>query len=302
MGIKIEKVSFEGWNNCLKISNGLLEVIVPTEVGIRILGFNVIGKENMIYLNPEEKGLTGGEKYRFYGGHRIWHTPESFERTYSPDNFPIKVKEIENGLILIQDIEPETFMQKELEIIMDPGTAKITVKNRIYNKGLWPVETSVWSVTQFEKKGIHVMPVQKDEFQLPPTWNMSFWSYTNLNDPRLTLNKDYMYLRQDPDYTETPVKIGFRTRAAWAAFSVKGQLIVKKYEFHEDKIYPDNNCAYETYTNEDFIEMETLSPLTNIQPGDFAEQTEYWYLFDNIEVKIDDDYVKQTIQPIVDKL
>jgi len=296
--VKIEKITFEGWKDCLKISNGIMELIAPTEIGVRILGLNIVGKENMIYLTPEDKGTTGGEKYKFYGGHRIWHTPESFERTYSPDNFPVAVKEVANGFVITQNMEPETFLQKEMEITMRPDTASVTVKNRIYNRGLWPVETSVWCVTQFDKEALQVMPIQKDEFTLPPTWNLSLWSYTKLNDHRLTLNEEYMYLKQDPS-EKSPIKIGYRTNSGWAALSVKDQLIIKTYKLQEDKLYPDNNCAYEAYTNEDFIEMETLSPLTAIQPGAYAEQVEDWHLFDNVEVKIDDAYVNNTIKGLV---
>lgn len=302
MSVKTERIAFEGWKDCLKISNGRMEVIAATEIGIRILGVNLVGKENILYLVPEDKGQTGGETHTFYGGHRIWHTPEDFGRTYSPDNAPVTVKEIENGFILTQDIEPETFMQKELELTMCPDTAAVTVKHRIYNKGVWPVETAVWCITQLEKNGVQVMPIQKDDFRLTHTWNMSFWSYTEMNDHRMCFGKDYFYLKQDPDFHRTPLKIGYRSTLPWAAYSTKEQLLVKTYSFDAEKQYPDNNCAFESYVNQHFIEMETLSPLTVIQPGTFAEQTEHWYLFENVEVKADDAYTKEIIQPIIDKL
>ena len=299
MSVKIERVVFEGWKDCLKISNGIMEVIATTEVGPRILGLNLVGRENMLYLIPEDKGQTNGDKYQFYGGHRIWHTPEDFGRTYSLDNSPVKVTEIENGFKLLQEIEPETYMQKELEVIMCPSNAAITVKHRIYNRGVWPVETSVWCITQLEKGGTEVMPIQKNESQLPPTWNMSLWSYTDMSDPRMKLTKDYIYLTQDPAYTVTPLKIGYKCSPGWAAYSVKGQLLVKTYECDNGKLYPDNNCAFESYINEHFIEMETLSPLTMIEQGCFAEQVEQWFLFDNVDVRIDDKYIDEVIKPLV---
>jgi len=302
MSIKIERVPFEGWKSCLKISNNIMELIVGTEMGIRILAVNLVGKENILYLVPADKGLSGGGKHRFYGGHRIWHTPEDFGRTYSQDNDPVAVKEIENGFILTQNIEPETFMQKEIEITMCPDSSAVTVKHRIYNKGVWPVETSVWCITQLEKDGIQVMPIQKNDFRLTHTWNMSFWSYTNMSDHRMTFGKEYFYLKQDPSYDETPLKIGYKSTDSWAAYSTKGQLLIKTYDCEEDKLYPDNNCAFESYVNEHFIEMETLSPLTVIEAGSFAEQTEKWYLLDDIEIKADDNYINSTIKPIIDKL
>ena len=302
MSIKTEHITFEGWKDCLKISNGKMEVIVALEIGIRILGLNLVEKENMLYLVPEDKGKTGGDKHTFYGGHRIWHTPEDFGRTYSPDNAPVKVTEIENGIRLLQNTEPETFLQKELEIIMDENNATITVTHKLHNKGVWPCETSVWCITQLEKNGIQVMPIQKDDFRLTPTWNMSFWSYTNMSDHRMKFGKEYFYLTQDPEYTENPLKIGYRSTSPWAAYSTKGQLLVKTYDFDSEKIYPDNNCSFESYINQHFIEMETLSPITVIQPGSFAEQVEKWYLFDNIEIKADDKYINETIKPLTENV
>ena len=302
MSVTMQRVAFEGWKDCLKISNGKMEVIVATEFGIRILGVNLVGKENLIYLVEDDKGRTNDKEYRFYGGHRIWHTPEDFGRTYSPDNVPVQVTEIENGFVLTQNVEPETFMQKEMELTMCPETAAITVKHRIYNRGVWPVTTSVWCITQLEKGGYQVMPIQKNEFQLTHTWNMSFWSYTEMNDHRMTFGKEYFYLQQDPAFTRTPLKVGYRSTRPWAAYSTKGQMLVKTYDFCDAGMYPDNNCSFESYINEHFIEMETLSPLTEILPGTCKEHVERWYLFDDVEVKPDDAYINEVIVPIVEKL
>ena len=80
-----------GWPHCLRLSNAEVELIIATDIGIRILHFGFIGGKNIFYLSPEDLGKTGGDHWRIYGGHRLWHAPEAIPRTYSPDNEPHQV-------------------------------------------------------------------------------------------------------------------------------------------------------------------------------------------------------------------
>ena len=42
--------------------------------------------------------------------------------------------------------------------------------------------------------------------------------------------------------------------------------------------YPDGGCAFETYTNENMIEVESLSELKTVKAGETAVLTESWSL------------------------
>src|SRR5688572_6636888 len=87
--MEIETISYQGWENCYRLNNGTLEVIVTADVGPRIIHFGFIGGENVFKQFPDDMGQKGGNEYRFYGGHRIWHAPENRPRTYAPDNDPV---------------------------------------------------------------------------------------------------------------------------------------------------------------------------------------------------------------------
>ena len=50
-------------------------------------------------------------------------------------------------------------------------------------------------------------------------------------------------------------------------------------EFGSKKTYPDFGCSFETFTNNDFLEIETLGPLTKVLPGQTVEQVEHWGLY-----------------------
>lgn len=47
--------------------------------------------------------------------------------------------------------------------------------------------------------------------------------------------------------------------------------------------------SYESYTNDVFLEMESLSPLIEVKPGDNIEHIEKWELYDNVPMPADDE-------------
>ena len=70
--------------------------------------------------------------------------PEAQERKF-PARSPVAVAEHDKFIRLTQPVEVPTGTQKELDI---PTTIKgnhISIVNRIYNRGLWPVELAPWA-------------------------------------------------------------------------------------------------------------------------------------------------------------
>lgn len=43
-------------------------------------------------------------------------------------------------------------------------------------------------------------------------------------------------------------------------------------------MYPDGGCSAEIFTNAEMLELETLSPLTELPPEGVLEHTEWWSL------------------------
>jgi hypothetical protein len=50
------------------------------------------------------------------------------------------------------------------------------------------------------------------------------------------------------------------------------------------RTYPDFGCSFETFTNADFLEMETLGPMTKLEPGGSVEHLERWTLRRNVRI------------------
>lgn len=290
--IKVRKTAYRGWDNCVQITNSIVDLIITADVGPRIIRYGFTGEENELCEVRSTLGVTGGDKWRMYGGHRLWHSPEDRTRTYEPDNSPVAWEEIQNGIKTSQDIEPTTGIRKEMEIRLSPEGTAVHILHRLTNAGLWPVELSAWSITAMAPGGKEVVPQTTKNTGLLPNRVMSLWPYARLNDSRVCFGGKYIILRQDPQIRHR-FKFGTSNEEGWAAYFNHNHLFLKSYRHDPDARYPDFGVSYETFTNSYMLEMETLSPLTRLGPSDVVNHEEKWELFDNIpmpdnnEVKIE---------------
>jgi hypothetical protein len=279
----VRKISYRGWNNCIQIANGVVDLIVTADVGPRIIRYGFKGMENEMCEIESDMGLTGGDEWRLYGGHRLWHSPEARPRTYEPDNSPVVWEHIPDGVKTVQEEEPRTHIQKEMQIVLSPEDSKVTIVHRLTNAGAWPVELSVWSITAMATGGKEIVPQECVDTGLLPNRIVVLWPYTKMNDPRLQFGDRYITLEQDPQ-NRGPLKFGISNTRGWAAYFNHGHLFVKYYRHHRNALYPDFGASYETYTNDEMLEMETLSPLTMLKPESHVEHVETWELFDQVPV------------------
>jgi hypothetical protein len=116
MTVRIEKVPYGGWDNCYRICNDEIELIITSDIGPRVIRYGFIGQENVMCEKKEHMGKTGGEEWRIYGGHRLWHSPEHEVRSYFPDNEKVDVQIIPNGIKVSQPVETTTMIKKDIEI------------------------------------------------------------------------------------------------------------------------------------------------------------------------------------------
>lgn len=278
--MSIEKTKYNGWENCYRLANDSIELIVTTDVGPRIVRWGFIGGDNLMTEVPDDKGQTGGTKFRFYGGHRLWHAPEDPVRTYYPDNQPVPFELLENGIHLTQAVEPTTGIQKELEIRLAPDKARVEIIHRLRNAGMWNVRLAVWALTACAAGGTAILPMPPRGLhteQLLPTNTLTLWAYTDMSDPRWTWGKKYILLKQD-ETRPAPQKLGALLPDGWLAYAFKDTLFIKKIPYVANATYPDFGCSAETFTNDEMLELESVGPYTELAPGEVATHREEWRL------------------------
>jgi hypothetical protein len=293
------KIEYRGWPNCRQLANGQVELIATADVGPRIIRFGFVGQPNVFGEIEADIGNVGGDIWRIYGGHRLWHSPEAKPRSYYPDNSPIHAEERDHALILTQDTEPTTGIQKTVEVVLDAHDNHAAVVHRLRNDNLWPVELAAWALTVMAKDGFAIIPQPpylSHEDCVAPSRPIVQWAYTDMSDPRWRWGREYITLRQDPHAT-TPQKIGVANRENWVAYAVNGTLFIKVFAYLAGAAYPDFGCSVEVFTNADFLELETLGPLTKLEPGASLTYVEHWLLYPHVPVQNDDASIAALVSP-----
>ena len=258
------------------LSNDFLELEYLT-ASMRISGLTPKGKQNLFAdLSHMPPVPTPHGDFHFRGGHRLWHSPEAMPRTYAPDTGDLKITALDDGVSLETQTEPGTGIRKRIDIRLGSTSPTVCLTHTLINDGAWTVELAPWAITQFRLGGTVILPLptQKvDEAGLLPNRQLSFWSYASLTDPRLKLQDEYSLFSAQP---APNFKMGYFNSHGWLAYWVDGVLFKKTFASQPDATYPDNNSNAEIFCNEDFVELESLAPLVQLEPGATTVHEEMW--------------------------
>ncbi len=285
--VTIERTAWGGWPNCWRVSNGEAELILTADVGPRVMRYGYCGGRNLFLEIPDQLGGLGEAEFRARGGHRVWSAPEQFPRTYYPDNEAVEVAVQGVTVTATAPVERTTGLRKQLRVRMAAVGSAVTVIHGIENTLAWPIEVSIWALTMMAPGGTGVAgfpPRGTHPEMLAPTHPLVMWAFSDLSDPRWTFTNKHLILRQDPAVA-TPTKLGFFNERTWGAYLLGGELFVKQCDAERGKQYPDLGASFETFANGDTLELETLSPITRLEPGEKVEHVERWSLGRGVEVE-----------------
>ncbi len=275
-----EKIDFNGWPNCIRLYNGEIELIVTTDIGPRIVRLGFIDGQNFFYLAPDQYGKVGGNKWRIYGGHRLWLAPEKMDLSYYPDNDPVRYAADGYSLRLTQAKEATTGIVKEMEIAVSPAKNQVSVLHRLINESTREIEVAPWAISALAGNGRAMIPHEpygEGNDYLLPARCVALWHYTKMNDPRWIWGEKYIQAKHSPSGISEQ-KIGILNKQGWNAYQLNEEVLVKKFNYFPGAVYPDYMSNNEIYINESFLEMETLGPLTKIPPAGRIEHLEHWLL------------------------
>ena len=301
--VRVEKIEYKGWHNSYRVSNGEVELVITGDVGPRVIRFGFVGGQNLFKEFPEQLGGTREEKAQLRVVDRVWKAPEDPVATWAPDNVPIEITTTTTGLIARAPVEPLTNLQKEIEVRMAASGTEVTVFHRITNQSLFSLEYSVWALTMMAPGGIAITgfpPRGRHPANLAATNPLVMWAYTNLSDKRWVFTKKYLALKQDSNNSEAQ-KLGMFNPSTWGAYVLNGEVFLKRAHASSGEAYPDFGCSFETFTNSEFLEIETLGPLTKVPPGKTIEQVEHWSLHRNVRLTdLTDDAIDAAILPLLE--
>ena len=302
----LDRISYRGWKNAYRISNGTVELVVLADVGPRVISYGFVGGDNILHEVPVQAGQTSGTDFRLYGGHRLWVWPE-VERTYFPDNSPVAVSHdshVARFTAPLEGVSPGSNLQKELEIQLSESGSQVTVSHRVTNRDSQPTELALWAPTMMKAGGRAILPLppraamDKDHFQ--SVGSLTLWSFTDFADARWRLGTEFIQLRQQSNPTGRfqEQMTGIFNPAGWGAYFLNGTLFVKRAPVRRGAQYPDFGCNFEVFTNPEFLELESLGPRVQLGAGENTIHTEIWTLFQNVPEGEDDSWIRSTVAPL----
>lgn len=282
--MNVEKIAYGGWPNCYRITNGVVELILTSDVGPRVIRYGFVGGQNLFKEFTEQMGGSGEASWQIRGGHRLWIGPEDARYTYGLDNAPVAVEVTGNKVIATQAAEPETGLQKVMEIELSDG---VRLVHRIFNRNNMALEFAPWAPSVMAQGGVGITgypPRGTHPGMLAPTNPLVMWAYTDWSDPRWIFMKKYLALRQDPK-AKSPQKAGLFNPHTFGAYLLNGELFLKQYRAEPDAVYPEYFCSFQTFTNADFLELETFGPIVKLQPDQGVELIENWSLHKDVRIE-----------------
>jgi hypothetical protein len=314
-GVTVEKVEYKGWKNNLRISNGDAELIVTLDVGPRIISYKLAGGKNVFKEFEDQLGKSGEKDWQIRGGTRLWVGPEDVTRTYFPDNGPVQYDapslkdDAHPGYRFTPGPEKEYGIQKRLEVVLAEKGSAVRIVYHITNTGDKPTDLAAWLPSVMAPGGVEVIPLpphsphpgsvkpETKPSDFAPNQTMILWPYFDFTDKRWSFGSKYITLRQDAK--KGPTKVGFAHRLGWVGYLNAGTLFVKRFDYKDGAAYPDDGCNYETFSNEQFLEMESLGPVVTLKPGEKVELVENWELTKDVEDFTDEAGIDKNVLPKV---
>ena len=271
--------------DCVVLRNRTVELLVTRSVGPRILYLGLRGQANLFAELPDLTLDCPGtaEKFRAYGGHRLWHAPQMPARTHLPDNRPVTVTAITGGLEVVQAVEPQTGIEKSLRIRLAGEGATVVVDHILINRGLWPIATAPWAITELRAGGVGIAPQTQGSDDPDGTWpnrSIALWPFTDIATPHIDWGNCFILV--NATMRTGMLKFGFPNPVGWLAYLVDGSLFVKHAAYDRRADYFDRGSSSQIFCMPGFIELETQGARTVVAPGEATTHREVWRLYEGI--------------------
>lgn len=287
--LAIKEINYKNYGRCVEISNGKIELIVTIDIGPRIISLCTCGGKNLMFNDLERQSYNDvssvygeGKVWYIYGGHRVWISPEEHPLTYYPDNNKVVYAVSDGKAVFRPMVQDVTGYQIELAIKMSETEPSVEIEHVLSNMSSTQKEGAIWGLSVMDQNGVVFMPYAKEDTGLLANRFLSIWPYTDMKDDRLFFDSDFVAIRQNPN-TDKKVKIGMNNTSGRLAYFNHDTLFIKDYEHIPGAIYPDNGVSSEIYTDNRIIEVESLSPLYKIAPGESITHIERWTLMEEIK-------------------
>lgn len=284
--VTVEQVTYRGWKNSYRLSNGRVSVAVVPAIGGRIMEFSLDGRK-ALWENPAELGKTyplAADPWRNYGGYKSWNAPQ--DRWGWPpdphlDRGPARVRVLRDargratGLEVTGQESPRFRLRFTKRLTLDPRTGVLRLEQRMRNTSSRPQTWSLWDVTQVPSSGRVVLEVN-------PSSRFPGGVYYYDEKAKQSGQAARQGRLAVVTWKGQAAKFGFDCDAGWMARLAGPIAYVKRFpRLQRGAAYPDKGSYAQVFTNGrelPYVEMEIAGPLVRLAPGQETTLVEEWEL------------------------
>ena len=280
----VEKISYRGWSDCYKISNDSVEIIVNASAMGNILvfkknGVNFMWEDNTINgktlgenFEPDAGRFDYGPEYEVMHIHNItWEGPYSAEII---DEYTIKLTSRKDTKMGIQ-----TTRLFKLDSIMPYLKITQTMTN------ISDMKTSYYFLGRtLVPAGGKIFAPLNPQSSLAEKWVRYIWGNPNtfsadLEDPGVEINDSIFSIIPNEAGNS---KYGTDSESGWMAYGYQGMIFLKTYQHYQQETYIVENGLTDLFYVKPgvFAELEPVSPVAVLDPGQSYSFVENWRLID----------------------
>ncbi len=220
--------------------------------------------------------LTGKEVRKEYYGSSLWLSPQKdfWPQPDALDYESYRVYEVEGGMLFTSGPDLRHGFQYFKEIRLDDEKNAFIHTYKIKNISDSVQSCAAWEVTRLPKKGLSLFPLSEYGIDRERTIDTSI----------TTLEKDgLMWHSYDPSQLGHPGKhcktFAFGAEG-WLAYVLEDVLLIKQFPNVPPGHIADGESDIEIYVcpRYNYIELESQSPYTSLEPGEELEYSVTWYL------------------------
>jgi len=308
-GVKVERLTYHGWPDSYRITNGIVEVIAVPRIG-RIMLYRFLDGENVLWDNPDWSGKLRSDApkgvWANFGGDKVWPAPQNewadvMGRRWPPDEafdggiFSFEV--LPDGIRLTSPVSPHYGARVIRELHLSPDSSRLLIGQKVEKLGPPVTDMIIWSVTQIKTPDLALMPLNpKSEF--PEGFKLLGGG--EVEETYRSRREDLLLIRRHP---EKATKVGADSPAGWLASFHGDLLFMQRCSFYPKAEYPDGGCNIEIYTNPDplkYVELELLSPIHRPKKGESFAFDISWQLYKLPHIPRDDEERIRIVRKIME--
>jgi hypothetical protein len=272
------RVTFMGWTNTWRISNGAAELFVVPDIGARVVGYRLLGATNVVDVHPTYAGtlraFTPPQQSVPYGGGKLWAAPQG-GAGWPGSGWPPNAY-WENGRGYLAPVGPRclqlssppvstSVLQFGRSIVLAPTGSAVTLHHRMRNVSAQTVTSAVWAINPM------ALPCQV----IAPTGRY-YWG-TASNAFAVTNGVLYKAIS-----TTDGKKLFIAADKPWLAGMTTNMLWVMWADAYDARTAATNEASIEIWYGQTeahgFAELELQGPAVVLKPGQHTDYRMYWQL------------------------